>query len=97
MNIFNKQNTIDTAPSGLATTKSKPYCTIRINNVAHSNVLNRDIVHQLTDAFEDVSSDDDTRCIILAAEGVHFSAGPSLDEMCVMSKTDAMRNTHQKE
>ena len=92
MNLFSKQSTSDTVPTGLVTTsKSKPYSTIRINNAAHSNVLNKDVISQLTDAFEDVSSDDDTRCIILSAEGVHFSAGPSLDEMRMMSKTDAVR------
>lgn len=92
MKMFGKQDTSDAIPTGVVTiSKSKPYCTIRINNAAHSNVLNRDVISQLTGAFEDVSADDNTRCIILAAEGVHFSAGPSLDEMCIMSKTDAVR------
>lgn len=78
------------APTGLVTTSiSAPIAIIRINNAAHMNVLTSNLVAELTAAFESISKNDDVGCVVLAAEGVHFSAGPSLPEMAKFTKSDA--------
>ena len=80
------------APTGLVTvSRADPVATIRINNAAHSNVLTRNLVARLTEAFEAISSEDDVRCVVLAAEGVHFSGGPDLDELAAFTKSDAQK------
>ncbi len=80
------------APAGLVTvSRTDPVATIRINNAAHKNVFTSGLTAELTDAFEAISAEDDVRCIVLAAEGVHFSAGPSLQEMKSFEKSDAQK------
>lgn len=92
MKLFNKPKKEESSPKGLITyTKSSSHCTIRINNATRFNVMTKDTIQQLTDTFNLVSAEDDIRCIILASEGAHFSAGPSLDEMHTMTKSDALQ------
>ena len=80
------------APAGLVTvSRSDPVAIIRINNAAHLNVFTRNLVAQLTEAFEAISAEDSVRCVVLAAEGVHFSAGPSLAELASFAKSDAQK------
>ena len=80
------------APVGLVTTAiSECIATIRINNAAHTNVLTNNLVTELTAAFESISVKDTVRCVVLAAEGVHFSGGPSLPELAKFTKSDAQR------
>lgn len=92
MGLFNTNKPTADTPTGLVTTsKSDSIAMIRINNAAHSNVFTRNMVDQLTTAFETISADDDTRCVVLAAEGVHFSAGPSLIELASFTVSDAQK------
>ena len=78
------------APSGLVTTSiTERVAVIRINNAAHTNVFTSNLVSDLTAAFEAISGNDDVGCVVLSAEGVHFSAGPSLAELAGFTKSDA--------
>ena len=80
------------APTGLVTiSHDNAVAIIRINNAAHANVLTRKVVEDLTTAFESISANDDVRAIVLAAEGVHFSAGPALGEMAEFTKAEAQK------
>ena len=80
------------APAGLVTvSRSDPIATVRINNAAHDNVFTSKLVADMTSAFESISREDTVRCVVLAAEGMHFSAGPSLREMAEFSKSDAQK------
>ena len=92
MGLFHTRKQTRDAPAGLVTvSRSDPVAIIRINNAAHTNVFTRSLVSELTAAFEAISAEDDVRCVILAAEGVHFSAGPSLPELASFTKSDAQK------
>ncbi len=80
------------APAGLVTvSRDDPTAIVRINNAAHANVFTTNVVRELTHAFEGLTAENSVKCIILAAEGVHFSAGPSLPELAEFTKEDAQR------
>lgn len=51
---------------------------ITLDRAEARNAQNRKMTYQLNDAFTEAAFDDDVRCIVLAAEGPHFSAGHDL-------------------
>ena len=92
MGLFSQRKPARDAPAGLVTvSRSDPVTVIRVNNAAHTNVFTRSLVSELTAAFESISAEDGVGCVILAAEGVHFSAGPSLPELASFTRSDAQK------
>lgn len=80
------------APTGLVTvSRADPIATIRINNAPHKNVFTTNLTNDLIAAFESISAEDDVRCVVLAAEGVDFSAGPDLAEMASFDRASAQK------
>lgn len=55
--------------------------TISMNNPDKHNAFDDSIIAQLSDAFENVGSDNSVRVVILASEGKSFSAGADLNWM----------------
>ena len=55
--------------------------TIRMNNPARLNVLNKKLTAELIDALSEAGSDDGVRAIVLTGEGRGFCAGADLGEL----------------
>jgi 2-(1,2-epoxy-1,2-dihydrophenyl)acetyl-CoA isomerase len=55
--------------------------TIRMNNPARLNVLNRSLTAELIEALAEAGSDDGIRAIVLTGEGRGFCAGADLGEL----------------
>lgn len=55
--------------------------TIRIDNPAHRNALNDDLIRQLTDAFRACAADDACRIAVLRGTGGIFCAGRELRDL----------------
>lgn len=85
-----KPSSAGRAPTGLVTTAHDgTVAIVRINNAAHANVVTNKLIEDLTVAFESINSNDDVRAVVLAAEGMHFSAGPALSEMAAFTPSAA--------
>lgn len=54
---------------------------VRLNRPDRRNAIDRDVIADLTEAFEEVDSDDDVRAITLLGEGPVFCAGMDLQMM----------------
>ena len=58
MGLFKQRRHVRDTPSGLVTvSRSDPIAIIRINNAAHTNVLTKNLVSELTAAFVAISAD----------------------------------------
>jgi enoyl-CoA hydratase len=55
-------------------------CRIALNRPEHRNAQGRQLLEELDDAMRRAEGDANVRVVILAAEGVHFSAGHDLKE-----------------
>ncbi|HWF44227.1 MAG TPA: enoyl-CoA hydratase-related protein, partial [Candidatus Kapabacteria bacterium] len=62
----------------LAITKSHPLATITMTREEKRNALSPELLRELSDAFEELKSDDDVRVVILKGQGNTFSAGADL-------------------
>ena len=58
--------------------RAGPVATVWLNRPARANALNRELMDDLTQAAESFHDDIDTRVIIIAGRGRHFSAGADL-------------------
>jgi enoyl-CoA hydratase/carnithine racemase len=65
------------------------YVTVTLCNPAKRNALSLDVLVELTNAFEEISSSD-ALGVVLAAEGPVFSAGHNFGEMKGASEADAL-------
>jgi methylglutaconyl-CoA hydratase len=59
---------------------------ISLNRPAHHNALNRQLVEQLTEAFNSISHQENTRAVILTGKGHSFCAGADLQELLASSQ-----------
>ena len=62
----------------LTITKSHPLATITMMREEKRNALSPELIQELSDAFEELKSDDDVRVVILKGQGNTFSAGADL-------------------
>jgi enoyl-CoA hydratase len=67
--------------SPLLIDKSHGIVTLTLNRPASLNALSRELVANLTTAFEELANDRDTRVVILTGEGRAFSSGVDLKEL----------------
>ncbi len=59
--------------------------TVTLNRPDVRNAFNDEVIAQITQAFADLGTRDDVRCIVLAAEGPAFCAGADLNWMRKMA------------
>lgn len=59
--------------------------TVTLNRPEVRNAFNNELIAELTQAFKDLQSRDDVRCIVLAANGTAFCAGADLNWMRSMA------------
>ncbi|MFV1851186.1 MAG: enoyl-CoA hydratase [Thalassospira sp.] len=64
------------------------YVTLTMANPSRNNALSAAMMTSLQNAFDQVASEKDVRCVILAAEGPVFCAGHDLKEMNGISNCD---------
>jgi enoyl-CoA hydratase/carnithine racemase len=70
--------------------------TVILDRPQQCNALNRDMVHQLAEAFEDLRQEKRVRGIILAGSGPHFCTGMDLKELQSSSlDDDALSQWHE--
>ena len=67
---------------------------ITIDHPARLNVLNSDLILQLTDAMSALESDQELRCIVLSGKGTRaFIGGAAIREMVDLDPSTASRFT----
>jgi enoyl-CoA hydratase len=59
--------------------------TLTLNRPEVKNALNMEMLCRLSDAFDDIDSDDTVRCAILTGTGTDFCAGADLDKLVARS------------
>jgi methylglutaconyl-CoA hydratase len=80
--MLNKNSTEAPADASVVTRiDNRGVATISMNNPDKHNAFDDSIIAQLSDAFENVGSDNSVRVVILASEGKSFSAGADLNWM----------------
>lgn len=81
---------IDRDPNGIGTAW--------INNPAHRNALNNDLIEQLIEAFGTLSTDAGCRAIVLRGRGGIFCAGRELRDLIALNQAplDAVEATYQR-
>jgi len=62
-------------------TKNKNIVTVTLNRPDVHNAMNELLMNELTKCFQDLSKDEDVRCIILTGNGKSFCAGADLNWM----------------
>ena len=70
-----------TEPAVLLREDRDGICTLTMNRPARMNLLTREMLHALQDAFDSLMSDADTRVVILTGAGKGFCAGHDLKEI----------------
>nr|WP_106781527.1 enoyl-CoA hydratase-related protein [Lysinibacillus timonensis] len=65
----------------IETSKQSAIGIIELNRPKQYNALNRKMVREIVEAFENFDRDEDVRVIVLAGRGSAFSAGADIDEM----------------
>src|SRR5260370_22238421 len=58
---------------------------IVLNRPEVGNAQSRQLLYELSDAFDRAAMDDDVRVVVLAAEGKHFSSGHDLRDRAPMT------------
>ena len=66
--------------------------TITMNRVEKRNALSYNMVTDLLNAFSEVASDDEIRCVVLTGAGSAFSAGADLDALQKLSSATKEEN-----
>ncbi|MEZ5832471.1 MAG: enoyl-CoA hydratase/isomerase family protein [Dongiaceae bacterium] len=66
--------------------------TVRLNRPDKHNAFDEHLIAELTQAFRDLAADSSARVVVLAANGLSFSAGADLDWMKRMSVMDRAAN-----
>ena len=76
--------------------KDAPSGTIIINRPEKRNAINRDLVAELSQAFDDFMQERSVRAVVLTGSGETFCAGTDLSEIQATSESpDCMATWHQ--
>ncbi|MFA7665076.1 MAG: enoyl-CoA hydratase/isomerase family protein [Burkholderiaceae bacterium] len=77
---------------------SKGIGTVWIDNPAHRNALNNDLIERLIEAFGTLSADAGCRAIVLRGRGGIFCAGRELRDLIALNQSslDAVEATYQR-
>lgn len=64
---------------------------VTINRPEALNALNQKVLHELYEVFNQISDDDEVRCVILTGEGRSFVAGADIAEMSTLSAIEGKK------
>ena len=68
--------------------RTGPIATVWLNRPRRANALNRELMEELAHAAESFHDDIDTRVVIIAGRGRHFSAGADLGSAVAETNPD---------
>ena len=71
--------------------KEEGVALIKINRPKALNAINREVLNELINVFQELGEDENIKVIILSGEGKAFVAGADIKEMINMSPTEARK------
>lgn len=71
--------------------KEEDIALVKINRPSALNAINREVLNELINVFQELAEDENIKVIILSGEGKAFAAGADIKEMINMSPTEARK------
>ena len=79
-------------PSSVLLSRTGSRATITLNRTSSHNAFDAELIASLTDALQQVATDDSLRCLVLTGAGNTFSAGADLNWMRDMASASEQEN-----